>query len=341
MKKSFILVIILTILPISAQDGEVSKTPIALGSFKMGLIGQSTLVNKSNMADLENALYSNIRTNLFNTNKFDFVERKGLDSVVEELSLQYDSGLFNPEALPEWGLLQGARLLVMGTIVQFGIDDRSSRVGGLVGNSKRMLVMSVELRIIDIETAKLKLIEMIDAEMVLAKGTDLGFLRTPQASKMFGDDANLAARGSAFGSSSGELGVVMDLMRVVAGKCVREIVLLSNPIKIIRATNNGLYLNYGDTILQVGDILEVCGEGEPLIDPATGEVLAMEPISLGFARVTEVTKKYSVATLYQGDMAILTQRDDLYCKPKVEAPTTKKAKNKKKKGWNPFKKKKK
>jgi len=333
MKKSWILLILVmsAILPAIAAESK-NKTRIALGDFKMGIIQGQKDMSEEGLSSIETALFSNIRTSLFKTKKFEFVERKGIDSVLTEISHQYDTGMFDPKSTVEFGALQGAELLILGTIVSFGAEKRGMGLGALGGQQKSMLVMEIELRIIDVQTGRYLFLDKVMAEKLVAQGMDLGILRSKQAGSAFGSNSNLASKGSNFQSQSGGISVLSELLGDVARNCVREIVLVSNPIKVAKVSQGQLFLNYGDEILSVGDILEICGEGEPLIDPDTGQVLGMEPIKIGRIEVVEATRTYSTAKLLSGSAKTLMDRDDLFCRPTTE---------KKKKGWSPFKKKKK
>jgi len=340
MKKSWIISLLLLAVSIHASDA-TGKTTIALGKFRMGVIQGINRMGDRSLANLENALYSNVRASLFKTNKFEFLERKNLDEIMTEISHQYDTGLFDPDSSTEWGVLKGAKHMVMGTIVQFGEESRGNRVGGLFGKKRSVLTMNVELRIVDVKSGKLMHLEMIDASRTLAQDFDMGFLRTPQAGKTLGSDANVVAAGSQYGSSAGNITVLIDLMQEVANKCVREIVLISHPIKIMRVNQEAMFLNYGDEILSEGDLLEICGEGEPMIDPDTGQVLAIEPIRLGFAEVIEANRVYSKAKITSGDLMMLADRDDIFCRPFGAKESSGSKRRRGGKGWNPFRKKKK
>ena len=88
---------------------------------------------------------------LFNTNRFIVLERERLDEVMEEQDLA-DSGRFRSETVAPKGELEGAELLIKGSITQFEPDCRG---GSLLLISAKQACVAISLRIIDVKSGRI------------------------------------------------------------------------------------------------------------------------------------------------------------------------------------------
>ena len=88
---------------------------------------------------------------LFNTNRFIVLERERLDEVIAEQDLA-DSSRFRQETVAPKGELEGAELLIKGTITQFEPDCRG---GSLLLIGAKQSCVAITLRIIDVKTGRI------------------------------------------------------------------------------------------------------------------------------------------------------------------------------------------
>jgi len=82
----------------------------------------------------------------------------------------------------------------------------------------------------------------------------------------------------------------------VAVKGASAIVNSIFPIEVIKADDTGIYLNRGEGGgIDVGESYNVFGQGEALVDPASGETLGSTETLLGRVKISRVNSKFSVA----------------------------------------------
>ena len=88
---------------------------------------------------------------LFNTNRFIVLERERLDEVMDEQDLA-DDNRFRQETVAPRGELEGAELLIKGTITQFEPDCRG---GSLLLIGAKQSCVAITLRIIDVKSGRI------------------------------------------------------------------------------------------------------------------------------------------------------------------------------------------
>ncbi|MDH5785721.1 MAG: CsgG/HfaB family protein [Chromatiales bacterium] len=88
---------------------------------------------------------------LFNTNRFIVLEREQIDAVIAEQELA-ESSHFRKESVAPQGQLEGAELLIKGTITQF---EPECRGGSLLLIGAKQACIAITLRIIDVATGRI------------------------------------------------------------------------------------------------------------------------------------------------------------------------------------------
>lgn len=97
------------------------------------------------------ALADMLADSLFNTNRFIVLERERLDEVMDEQDLA-DNSRFRQETVAPRGELEGAELLIKGTITQFEPDCRG---GSLLLIGAKQSCVAITLRIIDVKSGRI------------------------------------------------------------------------------------------------------------------------------------------------------------------------------------------
>jgi len=98
-----------------------------------------------------NGLSDMLTDSLFNTNRFILVERERLQDVIDEQDLA-DTGRFRQETVVPKGELEGAELLIRGSVTQF---EPNCRGGSLLLISGKQACVSINLRIVDARTGRI------------------------------------------------------------------------------------------------------------------------------------------------------------------------------------------
>ena len=124
--------------------------------------------------DVGTGLSDMLTDSLFNTNRFILVERERLKDVVEEQDLG-DTGRFRQETVVPKGELEGAELLIRGSVTQF---EPNCRGGSLLLISGKQACVSINLRIVDARTGRIVNSTTVDGTSGAA-GVGLVFTTSP------------------------------------------------------------------------------------------------------------------------------------------------------------------
>lgn len=240
----------------------------------------------SGMADL-------LVSELVRSRNFVVVERSQIDRITDEIQRQKNK-LFRSEGRVDEGRLKNAHYLIRGVINDFSQYGRSS-IGVAVRNVLSLgrggyrARVALTLTIIDVETG-----EILDSVQCVAKAAaHSAYVTATYKDVTFGGDA--FAR-TPLGSATGKA--------IYQGVCalLEHVPRVPWRPMIASADGNRLILNGGkNRRIREGELFEVRGEGRPITDPATGDVLSVVPgATLGRIRVTSVDDDVSVATPVEG-----------------------------------------
>ena len=242
---------------------------------------------------------------------YSVIERKALDKVLAEQNFS-NSDRANPTSAAKLGKLLGVDAIVVGSITQFGNDNKNTKVGGGgggwggfglggVSRSKSKAVVSLDARIVDIDTAEI---------LGVAEGHGES---TRSSTGLLGGGGNWHGWGGGavdFGSS--------DFQQTIIGEAVKSATeqmskgLIDNNTKLqvrtvkveglVAAVDSGqIILNVGAKAgVKVGDQLSVERVTREIKDPATGAVIRRLASPVGVIRVTDVDDVSAVAAPVSG-----------------------------------------
>ena len=106
-----------------------------------------------------------IVTELVTDGTFSVIERKKLDAVLQEQNFS-NSERANPSSAAQIGKVLGVNAIVVGSVTQFGMDDKSIDIGGIartfggfgranVGKKEGKATVAVDARLVDVETGEI------------------------------------------------------------------------------------------------------------------------------------------------------------------------------------------
>jgi curli biogenesis system outer membrane secretion channel CsgG len=244
---------------------------------------------------------------LVNGGAFSVIERKALDTLVTEQNIS-NSDRFDANSAAKLGHLLGVDVMIMGSITQFGRDDKSTNIGGGavggitgrfgvggVGKRQAKAVVGITARIVNTSTGEILSVATGKGESKRSGTTLLG----------------------AGGNSSDAGGGVVDMKssnfaNTILGEAIGQAVdsvasqlqenaskVPANVVKVdgLVADVNGdtLVLNVGSKAgVKVGDKLSVVRTGREVRDPSTGKVIRRIEEALGEVVITEVDEQSSV-----------------------------------------------
>ena len=263
-----------------------SKPRVAVMNFDYATVRSESSALFGTDVDIGKGITDLLVEKLVNGGSFSVIERKALDTIINEQNLS-NSDRFDSNSAAKIGRLLGVDAIITGSITQFGRDDKSTNVGGAavggitrrfgiggVGKKESKAVVGVTARIINTDTAE-----------ILAVATGKGESKRSGTSLL-----------GAGGSSDTAAGAHMDMKssnfaNTILGEAVAQAVdsvatqLQSNsaklPARVVKieglvadANGNELILNVGSKAgVKVGDHLQVARTGREVRDPASGKVI--------------------------------------------------------------------
>ncbi len=219
-----------------------------------------------------------IETAIAGTSKFRVVERERLNKLLNEQG-KAKGGLITSNRPGKVGGFEGADYLIYGTITAISSTKKSdlgsSLLSGVLSGNRggqscnnAVVTMEADIKISDANTGEVRYVRRISEQQ-------------KSASVCGGSNATIDAGA---------------LMRAAADKIASGLVTTIYPIQVAAVQADGvIVLNYGEGTVRPQDYLTVFLKGEPIVDPATGEVIANNETKLGVIRVTDVTGRISKA----------------------------------------------
>jgi curli biogenesis system outer membrane secretion channel CsgG len=261
--------------------------------------------------DIGKGIADMLVTELVRNGTYSVIERKQLDRVLGEQNFQ-QSGRADASTAARLGRLLGVDAIIIGSITQFGRDDKKLgvgaggvRVGGIglggIGRRSAKAVVAIDARIVSIETAEI-----------------LGVAQGKGESKRSGMTlaGGVATGGGAVGgvvdmSSSNFGGTILgEATRAAVDSLVTELVgaapRIGETVAAISAlvadvSGSDLVINVGTTNgVRVGAEYPVVRPGREIRDPATGRVLRRTTTPVGKIKITSADEASAVGTLTGG-----------------------------------------
>ena len=214
-----------------------------------------------------------LETQLIKVGRFRVYERNKLEEVLREQGLQESLSGNNTQIK-----IDGVDYLVYGAITDMSSEAKEISTGGFasVRVSNRF---GVDIKIVDALSGEIRRAESIVAVIETGSGV---------ATRSF---SNIQA------DSNG----LVEAQRIVAKRSAALLAESIFPIRVVDIFNDEIYLNYGDSILSVGDRLKVIQEGREIIDQDTGLSLGSRQKVLGEIEIVSADSNLSIAKIIKND----------------------------------------
>jgi curli biogenesis system outer membrane secretion channel CsgG len=273
-------------------------------SYAAGLkkvVAVSRFENKTAFAEggqfhLDTGMADQLTDALIQSGQFTVLERETLSDVVGEQDMAV-SGRFQKSDSARTGKLTSAQILIKGTVTEFEHQTSGSGsgigFGGFkIGSQKENAHVGLIIRLIDTTTG-----EVLASERVEGTAASGGF--------KFGMDVS----GVSFGTDSFKKTPLGKATQIAIDNAVHFIAaqLKNKPFqgRVVKYDGSSVYISAGaNSGASVGDAFTVFSVGEELIDPSTGEILGVQEKQIGSLKVTQVSEKYSVASIVSGGKGI-------------------------------------
>ena len=214
-----------------------------------------------------------LETQLIKVGRFRVYERNKLEEVLREQGLQESLSGNNTQIK-----IDGVDYLVYGAITDMSSEAKEFNTGGFA-TIRVTNRFGVDIKIVDALSGEIRRAESIVA--VIDSGSGV-------ATKSF---------------SNVEVGTngLVEAQRIVAKRSAALLAESIFPIRVVDIFNDEIYLNYGDSILSVGDRLKVIQEGREIIDQDTGLSLGSRQKVLGEIEITSADSNMSIAKIIKNN----------------------------------------
>ena len=286
-----------------------NKKRVAVMDFDYATVRSTVAALFGGDADVGKGIADLMVTRLVNDGVYSVIERKALDKIINEQNFS-NSDRANPDSAAKIGRILGVDAIIVGSITQFGRDDKSVGVGGGaiggvtgrfglggVGKRQAKAVVGINARMVNTETGEILAVaegkgESKRSGLLLGGGGGsyggAGGGAVDMSSKNFAD----TILGEAVGQAVTDVAKQLDDK---ASSLPTQVLQISGLVADV--SGNTLILNVGSKAgVKVGDVLGVFRQGRQIKDPATGKVLKTVVTKLGDVTITEVEDTSSTGT---------------------------------------------
>jgi curli biogenesis system outer membrane secretion channel CsgG len=283
-----------------------TKHRVAVMNFDYGTVQSSVSAIFGTDQDIGKGISSMLIEKLVKDGQYSVIERAALDKLLAEQNFS-NSDRANPTSAAKIGQLLGVDTIIIGTITQFGRDDKHTNIGGGGFGSKYGLG--------GIGTKNSKAVVAVSARMVNVNTGEIITAVTGNGESSRGGTSLLGAGGGGGGGGGGALDMgSSNFGNTILGEATRKAVddmgaqLDADATKVptVKLEFNGLVADVsGNTLIlnigkkagvHVGDVLDVSRPVRVVKDPATGKVIKSIADKVGSATVTEVDDDSATAT---------------------------------------------
>ncbi len=243
-------------------------------------------------AEFRNAIHEKLQKKLADTGRFIVLERAALEALLKEQAIKEEN---TGQSMK--GKIVPAQVLVQGKVTDFEMSRSSTgggvNIGGLgrVGGSVTAAKMSLNVRIFNVDTS-----EVVATEEAAGRVNRTGF-------RFDGNHKVAYANFEQF-----EKTPLGEATTQAIEKAVEKILakMEKTPwacrIADFDAASKEVTLNAGSDLgVTAGDTFEVHKVSRVIKDPETGEILGTRTAKVGTIKVIEVDKKFSIATVVEGE----------------------------------------
>jgi curli biogenesis system outer membrane secretion channel CsgG len=235
------------------------------------------------------------------------VERKAIDKVLAEQNFSV-SDRVDPTTAAKIGRILGVDAIIIGSITQFGRDDKATTLGGLGSIGGRYGLGGVQRR-------EAKAVVEVTARMISTDTAEILAVGHGQGQSTRSGTSLLGAGGSSGGAGAGAYDMTSkNFAATLIGEAVHKAVgQLSQeleagasklPARVVQVngliadvSGNTVILNVGSRAgVKVGDRLQVRRKIREVRDPATGKVIRALEDTIGQVVITEVDEVSAVGT---------------------------------------------
>jgi curli biogenesis system outer membrane secretion channel CsgG len=311
--RAAIVWLILTSIAVSpaSPQAPARKKRLAIMDFDYSTVRSNSAAVFGTDIDIGKGITDMLVTYLVKDGTYSLIERKALDKILAEQNFS-NSERANPNSAAKLGKLLGVDAIVVGSITQFGNDNKNVGVGGAggglggfgiggFGRKESTAVVGMDARIVDIDTGEI---------MAVATGKGESKRKSTSLTGGGGNWRGFGAGGVNFGASDFQQTIIGEAVRLATEQMSTELVAGNGKLQtrtisvegLVAAVDNGLIvLNVGKKAgLKVGDRLSVERVSREIKDPATNQVLRRLTSPVGLIELTDVDDVSAVGKIVSG-----------------------------------------
>jgi curli biogenesis system outer membrane secretion channel CsgG len=301
--------ILLAVLCSSLTLEAADKKRVAVLDFEYGTVYSGVAAIFGANVDIGKGISDVLVEKLLKGGQYSVVERTALDKVLQEQNFS-NSDRANPATAAQIGRVLGVDALIIGTITQFGRDDRAQKVGGGVLGSRlgRFGVGGVETREAKAQVAVSARLVSTDTAEILAAVTGKGSSKRSGTSLLgAGGSSDVSAGAATDMTTSNFAGTLIgEAVHEAVDAVARQLDAQAGGIPdrevevsglVADVDGNTLILNVGSEAgVKVGDRLAVKRKVRDVKDPSTGAVIRSIENEIGVVVITEVDARSSIGS---------------------------------------------
>jgi curli biogenesis system outer membrane secretion channel CsgG len=300
--------------PTTAPQPQGPRKRVAVMNFEYGTVLTSVQQIFGSNQDVGKGISDLLVMKLVTDGKYSVIERAALDKVLGEQNFS-NSNRADSSTAAKIGKVLGVDMIIIGSITQFGRDDKKTTVGGGgyglgkfgiggVQSKNSKAVVAVTARMIDTTTAE-----------ILGVAEGMGESSRGGTSLVGGGGGWSGGGGGGLDMSSSNFGAT------ILGEAVHKAVdslgqqlddkasaMPTHKVEIAGlvadVSGNSLVINVGSKAgVKMGDILQISRVVRTVKDPATGKVIKSITNKIGDAKVTEVDENSATVIMGEGGPA--------------------------------------
>jgi curli biogenesis system outer membrane secretion channel CsgG len=303
---SLLLVLFMAVSSAVAQDRKL----VAVLDFDYGTVRSAVQAYFGTDQDVGKGISLLLEEKLVNDGKYRVIDRNTLDKILKEQNFS-NSDRVDPSSAAKIGRILGVSALIVGSITQFGRDDKHLGVGGggyglgrfglgKIGKNDSKAVVAVTAKLVDVNTA-----EILAVVTGTGESTRGGFAVGGGGGGWSGGGGGAVEMGSSNFANT-ILGEAVHAAVDNTGQQLDDKAQSLPTVKVqisgvvADVTGNTLVFNVGSKNgVKVGDQVAISRKVREVKDPVSGAVIKTITNELGTATVTEVDEGSATAT-YSG-----------------------------------------
>jgi curli biogenesis system outer membrane secretion channel CsgG len=301
---------VLVFLCVAGQAAERKKR-VAVFDFDYATVHRDVAALFGSDVDVGKGISDLLVKRLVQDGTYSVIERKAMDKILAEQNFS-NSDRANPNSAAKIGKLLGVDAIIVGSITQFGGENKNTKVGGGgggwggfglggFGHKKSKAIVTLDARIVNIDTGEI---------MAVADGKGES---ERSSTSLLGGGGNWHGFGGGnvdFGSSDFESTIIGEAVKAAVDQMSKGVIEGNAKIEARKINVEGLvaFVEMGKVVLnvgakagvKVGDQLTVERVSQEIKDPVTGKVLRRLSTDVGTVKVSNVDDVSSEATILTG-----------------------------------------